>query len=229
MKMNDFNDPQKIVIDFAIGTISPDSFVDTCMKNPDIFKWIQSIVPNGKICYKDIREFEPDGYVKYSQEVIPYDFRLVFEQYMHEGGDMTGKYLNIHHEVCMLLSEVFPEEHLEFSDAIEQKFNFMLTACPEYIGGEEIETAGIIDDIYDKLPQDLSKSKKRALFKEQLKSIFHVTDKRYPRWIQEPEWPMGKLSPMKFVKQQSRFNGEAISYTFQDVDTNELKIIVQSH
>lgn len=116
--MNIFSDSKKIVIAFALGAISPDSFVDTCMKNLDIFKWIQSIVPNGKICYKDIREIEPDGYVKYSQEVIPYDFRLVFEQYMHEGGGITGKYLNIHHEVCMLLSEVFPEEHLEFSDAI---------------------------------------------------------------------------------------------------------------
>ena len=158
--MNDFSYPQKIVVDFAIGAISPDSFVDICMKNPDIFTWIQSIVPNGKICYKDIQEIEPDGYTNYRQEVIPYDFRLVFEQYMRESGDRTGKYLNIHHEVCMLLSEVFPEEHLEFSDAIEQKCNFMLTACPEYIGGEEIETAGIVDDIYDKLPQELCKSKK---------------------------------------------------------------------
>lgn len=227
--MNDFSGPQKIVIDFAIGAISPDSFVDICMKNPDIFIWIQSIVPNGKICYKDIQKIEPDGYTTYSQEVIPYDFRLVFEQYMHEGGNITGKHLNIHHEVCMLLSEVFPEEHFEFSEVIEQKFNFMLTTCPEYIGGEEIETARIVDDIYDKLPQDLCKSKKCALFKEQLKSIFHITDKRYPRWIQEPEWPMGKLSPMKFVNQLASFNGEAISYTFQDVDTNELKIIIQSH
>ena len=105
----------------------------------------------------------------------------------------------------------------------------MLTVCPEYIGGTEIETAGIIDNIYDKLPQSLSQSKRCALFKKQLKTIFHVTDKRYPRWIQEPEWPMGKLSPMKFVKQQSRFKGEARLYTFQDVDTNEFKTIFQSH
>lgn len=229
MKTNGMSDPQKIVIDFASGAISPDFFVDTCMKNSDIFKWIQSIVPDGKTCYKDIRKSEPDGYIKFSQEVIPYDFRLVFEQFMHEGHDKTGKYLNIHHEVCNLLSEAFPEEHFEFSDAIRKKFNFMLTACPEYIGGPEIDTVGIIDDIYDKLPQALSQSKRCSLFKEQLKTIFHVTDKKYPRWIQEPEWPMGKLSPMKFVKQQSRFKGEARLYTFQDVDTNEFKTIFQSH
>jgi hypothetical protein len=64
------------------------------MKNSDIFKWIQSIVPDGKTCYKDIRKSEPDGYIKFSQEVIPYDFRLVFEQFMHEGHDKTGKYLS---------------------------------------------------------------------------------------------------------------------------------------
>ncbi len=220
---------KSFVIDFAIGEISPAVFVKACKDDPTVITWIQSIVPKGKICYKDIKETEPDGYVKYSQEVVPYDFKLVFEQYMQDGGDITGKYLNIHHDVCMLLSEAFPDESFCFSDAIEKKYDFMLTACPEYIGGEEIEAVGIIDAIYDELPQDFSKSKRVAFFKEQLKAVFHIADKKYPRWIQEPEWPMGTHSPMQFIKQQLKENGEIVVYTFKDVDTEEIREVTQFH
>ena len=61
--------------------------------------------------------------------------------------------------------------------------------------------------------------------KQQLRVLFHLVPRKYPRWIQEPDWPMGKHSPMKYVDQKK--TGELVEYFFQDVDTDEMKVVKQ--
>ena len=58
-------------------------------------------------------------------------------------------------------------------------------------------------------------------------------DKKYPRWVQEAEWPIvpsGK--PMRFLEQK-KAKGKAYAetmlthYVFEDVDTGEQRVIDQ--
>ena len=46
-----------------------------------------------------------------------------------------------------------------------------------------------------------------------------------PHWIQGPEWPMGKNSPMKYLSRKR--DGERVIFTFQDVDTGEIREVEQ--
>ena len=59
--------------------------------------------------------------------------------------------------------------------------------------------------------------------KRDIEEQFHVVDKKRPRWIQGPEWPMGTHSPMMFISQKR--SGEVVRYTFKDVDTDEIRVV----
>ena len=52
-----------------------------------------------------------------------------------------------------------------------------------------------------------------------------MTDNKRPRWIQNAEWPAGKNSPMKYLYRKSISDGS--EYYFEDVDTGEVRKIVQ--
>ena len=107
----------------------------------------------------------------------------------------------------------------------------MLDACPEYIGGPEVDH--LLDELLETLPEGLSKTKRVKLYREKLKELFPMRDKKYPRWVQEAEWPISESGkPMRFVAQK-KANGKAYAeimlthYIFEDVDTGEQRIINQ--
>lgn len=58
--------------------------------------------------------------------------------------------------------------------------------------------------------------------------MFYVEGQKYPRWIQESEWPLSKTGkPTKFLRQKSK--GEISFYYFLDVDTGEEIEIMQAY
>ena len=130
-----------------------------------------------------------------------------------------------------LLKKAFPHENINVSDEIEKRFVFGLNAIPEYLGG--VEVADIIDDIIDSIPQNLSESARIRLCKEKLRDRFHIESNKYPRWIQETEWPMGEDGiPMKFISKK-RKKGKAYDtmlfteFLFEDVKTGKQCIVEQ--
>lgn len=93
----------------------------------------------------------------------------------------------------------------------------------EYLGGTEVDA--LIQNVLCRKTEKISVAKFINTAKQELRALFHLTPHSYPRWIQEPEWPMGKKSPMMFVKQQR--TGELVELLFQDVDTKEQRIVKQ--
>ena len=66
-----------------------------------------------------------------------------------------------------------------------------------------------------------------------MKELFPVTGKRFPRWVQEAEWPIAPSGkPMRFVEQK-RGKGPEYDMTvythfvFEDVDTGEIRVVDQ--
>ena len=225
------NDPvKKTVIGFIEGEIGPKEFLEMFQKDDDIYNWIQSIVPKKKTCYKHtsyiITSESGDSYTYIKKEIVPYDIRLIIEQSLKTKENIYGVYLNIHHEVANLIKEAFPKEPIEVSNELDNIFLFMLDACPEYIGGPEVETSGIWEALWNALPQDLSQAEQKKWYKDQLNAKFHITSNKYPRWVQAPEWPTSNGHPMKFISQQ-KSNSEGVLYLFEDVDTGEQRTIIQ--
>ena len=87
------------------------------------------------------------------------------------------------------------------------------------------EVSDVLIKIFDKAFESNGKTARITIAKNEIKATFHLENKKYPRWTQGAEWPMGKESPMKFISQKRI--GELTEYTFQDVDTNEIRIVKQ--
>lgn len=93
----------------------------------------------------------------------------------------------------------------------------------DYLGGPEVD--GLINGLLRGKPNDVSVSKFLTAVKQELRTLFHLTPRKYPRWVQEPEWPMGEHSPMVFVSQ--RKTGERTEFIFRDADTGVEKAVAQ--
>lgn len=223
---------KQFVFDFVAGSVHPKVFIETLEQHSEIYDWLQSIVPEGLTCYENRMILDRFGEEEPISIEIPYDIRIVMKQLLEDSqNDRWGLYLNIHYDISKLLKKAFPHENINVSDEIEKRFNFGLTAIPEYLGG--IDVADFIDDVVDSIPQNLSKTVRVRLCKEKLREKFHIEGKNIPRWIQEAEWPMGEDGiPMRFISQK-RKKGNAYDtmlfteFLFKDVKTGAQRIIEQ--
>lgn len=137
------------------------------------------------------------------------------------GYDAVGKVVT-HRMLGELVSyhypDVVPRDPPEFSGKdLRDKLGMA------YLGGIEVD--GIINEVLAKKQEDTAVAKFINAAKQELRTRFHLGPRKYPHWIQEPEWPMGKHSPMLYVTQRS--NGELVEFIFQDIDTEEQRIIKQ--
>ena len=113
---------------------------------------------------------------------------------------------------------------------MRNKYNFLLDACPEYLDSAEVENSGILDKLMEEIPDTMSKTNRIKLFKAKLKEIFYVEGQKYPRWIQESEWPLTKTGKStKFLRQKSACKGEVCYYYFLDMDIREEIEVMQSY
>lgn len=217
-------DCKQYVLDFVEGRVKPEEFIETCEKSEEVFDWIQKVIPKQKTFYK---KYIQDG--KLEQEIAPYDIRCVWRDFLYEakGHTKLGRLLNLHSEITKLYQESFPNEIIHPDKTIEEKFDFFLDACPEYIGSDAPEMEELLERLYREVPENLSKTRRIKLFKQNLKNLFHVEGHKYPRWLQGPEWPLSATGkPMRFTGQK-KINEDMNVYWFEDIDTKEKKKIIQ--
>ena len=106
----------------------------------------------------------------------------------------------------------------------EEDYNFLLDIQPTWL---DINDDTIFQQIINEIPQDLSKSQRIKLGKEKVKALFKY-DKTYPRWIQDPEWPIVNGKPLVFSHQE-KVKGDDFHtyYYFYDENTKEQTVIEQ--
>ena len=163
---------KKYLIDFAEGRVSVPDFIEYSKKHPDVLDFLTNIAdPKFKttIVHKKIGD---NGYPQYIPEELPFDAKLDMDTELNRTGGTLGKYLNIHSMFSNVLVTAFPNDNITIYTTLDDKFFFMLDACPEYIEGEEVEP--VIEEVLEKIPQNLSRTKRIKLFKEQIKQVFHI-------------------------------------------------------
>lgn len=222
---------KKYLIDFVEGKISVPDFIEYSKEHPEILDFLTNIAdPKFKttIVHKKIGD---NGWPQYIPEELPFDAKLYLQEELKTSGGILGKYLNIHGLFSNVLVTAFPNDNIVIDETLHSKHWFMLDACPEYIGGEEVDD--LLMDLLETLPDNLSKTKKVKLYKEQLRSLFHIESNKYPRWIQEAEWPMGEDGiPMRFISQK-RKKGKSYDtmlfteFLFEDIKTGKQRIVEQ--
>lgn len=229
-------DTKKYVIDFIEGNVDPKEFIKNCYENNVIFDWIQSIVPENKTCYHNIWVTDKWGDRHIKQEIVPYDIRLIVAQSMRHSGCISDepsfpmyshRMIRVFHSVVSsCVKKLLPDDNIVVSMKLQNEFVFLLEACPHYIGGIEVDDSEILEDLMASIPENLSESGRKKWFKTRVRELFHIGGNKYPRWLQEAEWPMSNGKPMRFVS-QSRDKNYIYKYVFEDVDTGEIKIVEQ--
>ena len=217
---------KQFTVDYLEGRIEPHLYSEALLNDPSVLDWLQSIVPEGKIGYFE-KVVRPDG--SWYQRTGPYSIHHAIKAVWSDPGhSRLGRELNTFSVISRLMSEAFPELELNLDTTLSEKYHFVLNACPEYLCSVEIENAGILEKLMEEFPDTMPKSKRVKAFRNKLKQMFYVEGQKYPRWIQESEWPLSKTGkPTKFLKQKSK--GEVSFYYFLDVDTGEEIEIMQAY
>lgn len=205
--------------------------MDYCKKHPEVLDYLTCIADSRFKTTVVHRRIDERGFPQYFCEELPFDAKLFLKEELNTHGGLLGKYLNIHGMLSNVLAMAFPNEKITIDETLHCRYSFMLDACPEYIGGEDVEE--LLELILESLPKELSRTEKIKLYKEKVKTAFHIEKNKYPRWIQEAEWPMGKNNiPMRFLsqKQKKENSYETILHTeflFEDTSTGEQRIVEQ--
>ena len=216
-----------LVLCFLEGCLAPKDFITQFKKDEAVYTWLQSIVPKGKKYY--ICHITPNAYGQNSHilEEIPYDVKIAFRNIERQSHDSPWRlYYYFHMELAKLIEEAFPNEKLKLRDDIKERYFFELNAIPRYVCSKEVYESGIVDNVIDNLPNEMSKDEKTIVCRKTINDIFHVRS-RYPCWRRESEWPIGSLGfPMLFVAQYSDGQGK-YTYEFEDVCNGEKRLVVQ--
>ena len=202
----------KPVFDFVQGKLSYDEFQVEFVLHPEIWAWVQQLVPKNiadincpfRALYHNMQGFETNNFnVRATIMTFGYD-------------DIYGRSI-AHSLISALVKYHYPE--IVSRKPPEQSSDDVLEAIGlDYIGGVEV------DDIVKNIIWAYQKDGKTAI-KRALKDAFHISSRKHPTWVQEPEWPAINGKPMKFISQKN--DGDKFMFEFQEPDANQIRIIVQ--
>ena len=164
---------------------------------------------------------------------VPHSVEKKYKSLVGGAHGTLGSCLNLQGYLFRFMKDFLHEEGLIMDETLGEKFSFMLDVCPEYIDGVEVSAAQIVEKIIAEVPEEMPKSTRKKEIKERIKSAFYIVDNKRPRWVQGGDWPVAPSGkPMRFVSQKRKkgkeYEGTLYTiYTFEDVDTGEIRTVEQ--
>ncbi len=217
----------QIVLDFVTGKVGLEEFRQQWYADPTIGQWLDGLVElsvdptesYGHLPYHPYRMLLYRHYHGSVSELIRVD-----EQKKAQNPVRCPKWLEVgwyFTSIAAVVVAAYPE--LKPTKFYDEEADFYMEAQGEYLGGTEVD--GLISEILEAYPRSMGKGKRKKEAKAALKAAFHIEGQKFPRWIQEPQWPMGSKSPMQFLGQKRL--DERVQFRFRDVDTGEERMVEQ--
>lgn len=213
---------------FIEGLVEPQVFFDDLMHNNELYQWVQSIVAPSRLFHRCHITENAIGQNSHQLETSSYDIRM-YISFIRElcNGRRWCVYYYMLLELVDLWKGAFPQEELQVSDSIKERFYDELEMIPRYIGGREVYESDILDEILDTVPRAFSEEERKHQVLQLLKNRFHLVNGECPEWQKEAEWPLGvNGEPMRFFGQEAI--GSAVSYYFEDILTKSIRTVTQS-
>lgn len=213
---------KQIIVDFIEDRMGIDAFMGHVQEEDGIVDFLQAIVDNivenklptkrRTVTMKGVNQGQPFQIYNYVEEFVP-ELRdrnhMIYpgspvpsvKQYLSRFSHKTARGASVIYDV---VADIYyqVDESLVRTDQYSEAYRFSLDVLPGYVGGVEAEDY-ISRVIIPKYPEDMKKSQRRNLIKQEIRSTFLRDGKGYPHWIQDPEWPLGENGiPMIYTGQK---------------------------
>ncbi len=216
----------QIVFDFIAGDVAFEDFWRAFEKDPSIGQWLDSI--------GDFKEEKPQKYPRDSHLQLLYGvIRNVYDGHVLKLMEINNHPdPETHHysafEKYTMFESVAATVLTAYPDArctrmYKQDYDFFEKAVSQSMGGKEVET--YIEQIMQQFPRTMKAADRVKAGRAAIQEAFHIHDRKFPCWPQEPDWPMGKNSPMEYLGRHK--DGELVHLRFRDVDTGEERTVEQ--
>ncbi len=177
-----------------------------------------SVVPYLLEPHKDSgRLYGPPQYESVRQ-LLTYQFRMV----THDVETASGASA-FYSEVYEIYTQI--DQSVPFYNKYRDAYSFALEVIPEYLEGGESEKY-IQKHIIPLFPETMKKTERKKAIKAKIKEAFK-SEKGYPCWPQESEWPMDKEGkPCAYIG-KGKSEGDLRRFRFRDETTGEEIVIEQ--
>ena len=198
-------DKRQIIVDFIENRMDIGTFMGYANRDDGIFEYLQAIVDNivqnklptkrRTVTMKGVNQNKPFQIFNYIEEFVP-ELRdrnhmiypgspvpTVKEKIYRYSHLMAGGALNIYDIVADIYYQV--DDSLVRTEKYLDAYSFSLDVLPGYVGGVRTEDY-ISRCIIPKYPEDMKKTARKKLIKEEIRNTFLRDCKGYPHWIQEP-------------------------------------------
>lgn len=205
-----------IIEEMLTGQVHMSEFITQLKTDPLLQEFLRNLVPEDARYNPDHALWKQIYYGSFKQ--FDFDF-LRFLNWICRYDGSIGDNLDLFS--CIRCVYSFYNPDIKVTSWYEDSHALYLDVIRDCFDGSEVR------DIVEKIILDALPLKYKKLriqqAKRDIEEQFHVVDKKRPRWIQGPEWPMGTHSPMMFISQKR--SGEVVRYTFKDVDTDEIRVV----
>ena len=196
----------EIMKDFVEGKID----IKTFKYEFDSNDMLRETLENDMLCPKDTNYLLPED-----KNIIRY---LEMKNWLK-----TGDQYGIWGEIKRFLSRY--NYLFEPTKNYEDRYGFLLEIQPSWL--DVLDEDFLNEQVISKVPDDLTKSQRVAWCKTRLKELFRC-EKSWPRWIQNPDWPIINGIPLVFKKQiRDKKDEERVDFIFYNAGTGEEHIITQ--
>lgn len=214
-------EPKRIsaVEDVLSGKVEISDFMERLRNDPELLDTVEQLMP------ADARENTEHsfwkGFSKFSDLATVSSLQILTEAYQYAPWDKLGGDLDAADALCRMYCYWFP--NIAMTTMYKERYSLFLNAVGDYFEGPDV--AETLCTIIEQALKEKTKKAQNAVAKALIAEQFHLEGRKRPYWIQGAEWPMGVNSPMKYLSKKR--NGEQVTYTFQDVDTLEIREVVQ--
>ena len=183
-------DEQDVLIQFLTGKMESKDFIAAVISSAALQDRIAALVPQEAVHNKEHPFWQNISYSGLESDGFD-AWKHLCRLCVFDGS--LGDSLNVFGSLKAMFKYYAPD--LPYTTFYHDAYGLYLDAAQDCFDGPEVEhiTEAVIRNALPVMP----KTKRIQTAKQQMKEVFHVTDRARPRWIQGPEWPMGQKSPMK--------------------------------
>lgn len=210
-------DYEQIVAQAVSGQITMNAFLDKLQADSGLQQYVRALIPASVQASPNHPAWER---CYEAHKALNFDVIRVLD-YVNGFQRSFGGNLNAYDTLSWAFCLTHPDA--KRTTIYDELFDLYLDAVQDCFEGPEVEL--LVDHLLKELLSIRPKTKRTQAAKEAVRALFHVEGQTRPHWIQGPEWPMGKNSPMKYLSRKR--DGERVIFTFQDVDTGEIREVEQ--